>query len=157
MVSALHLRYHSTNQRSVALLRPPPGGCVRLQGQGMYGLGNTRLFSCLSFQLSKWADLAHMCEGLLMVAPRKTKKVFCTVVRVAVTDNRNIGPANRFSTRPSDLLPWADPYIARLVRRLQDEVRSERCSAGALRADLEPCPYPGVEGRLQEVNLRKSC
>ena len=69
-----------------------------------------------------------------MVAPRKTKKVFCTVVKVPSTDERSIGPDKRFSTRPSDLLPWADPYIARLVRRLQAEVRSDRQT---LRADLE--------------------
>ena len=28
----------------------------------------------------------------------------------------------------SELLPWADPYIARLIRKLQDEVRQERAS-----------------------------
>lgn len=27
--------------------------------------------------------------------------------------------------RPSDLVPWSDPYIAGLVRKLQDEVRNE--------------------------------
>jgi hypothetical protein len=25
-----------------------------------------------------------------------------------------------------DLLPWADPYVAQLIRKLQDEVRQER-------------------------------
>jgi len=58
-----------------------------------------------------------------MVAPRRTKKVFCTVVRVPVAGDILRG---RFSTRPSDLLPWADPYIARLVKGLQNEVRQER-------------------------------
>ncbi|MCA9239358.1 MAG: hypothetical protein KDA37_04125 [Planctomycetales bacterium] len=28
--------------------------------------------------------------------------------------------------RPSDLVPWADPYIASLVRGLQRQVREER-------------------------------
>ena len=32
--------------------------------------------------------------------------------------------AKRFRSR--DLLPWADPYIASLIRRLQAEVRAER-------------------------------
>lgn len=32
-------------------------------------------------------------------------------------------PRPRF--RPSDLLPWSDPYIAGLVRKLQDDIRSE--------------------------------
>ncbi len=75
-----------------------------------------------------------------MVAPRKTRKIFCTVVRVSVADDNsmqannqrfNSQHTNRLSemfpaTRPSDLLPWADPYIARLVTKLQDEVRDER-------------------------------
>jgi hypothetical protein len=25
-----------------------------------------------------------------------------------------------------DVLPWADPYVAQLIKRLQDEVRTER-------------------------------
>lgn len=79
-----------------------------------------------------------------MVAPRKTKKVFCTVVRVPVTNDRNMGAPSRFSTRPSDLVPWADPYIARLVRGLQEEVRNERQALNNLRADLEP-PCPASE------------
>lgn len=33
--------------------------------------------------------------------------------------------ASRARFRPSDLVPWSDPYIAGLVRKLQDEVRSE--------------------------------
>jgi len=79
-----------------------------------------------------------------MVAPRKTKKIFCTVVRVSVADDTSM-TNNRFSTRPSDLLPWADPYIARLVTKLQDEVRDERKHfstnnriAATLQAEIEP-------------------
>lgn len=94
-----------------------------------------------------------------MVAPRRTKKIFCTVVRVPAADDSIMrsshnefsnGPIDnpRFSTRPSDLLPWADPYIARLVSKLQDEVRDERTQSrldlratGILQAELEP-PSP---------------
>jgi len=87
-----------------------------------------------------------------MVAPRKTRKIFCTIVRVPenqeslfpgetpVHEERKAGHASRFSTRPSRLLPWSDPYIAKLVRNLQDEVRNERASANCLRAELDPLP-----------------
>ena len=91
-----------------------------------------------------------------MVAPRKTKKIFCTVIRVPVADDSSMRSNNqRFSydqdSRPSDLLPWADPYIARLVTKLQDEVRDERSQtrrvsriAGACLAELEP-PSPSTD------------
>ncbi len=58
-----------------------------------------------------------------MVAPRRTKKVFCTIVHVRAADNKGM---NRMPLRPSQLLPWADPYISRLVTKLQSEVRRER-------------------------------
>jgi len=89
-----------------------------------------------------------------MVAPRKTKKIFCTVIRV--TENQEIenGHPSRFSTRPSRLLPWADPYIAKLVRNLQDEVREElrtgRNSDYDLKADLDPLPATDPEGGWYE-------
>lgn len=49
-------------------------------------------------------------------------QVRCVVVAV---------PANsdRFTSRGAlaqDLLPWADPYVAGLIKKLQDEVRRER-------------------------------
>ena len=69
-----------------------------------------------------------------MVAPIKTRRVVCTVVRVAEAPSAG-GP--RFGRKPSQLVPWADPYIAGLVRRLQSEVRMER----AAKADLDP-PSP---------------
>ncbi|MEM8943802.1 MAG: hypothetical protein AAGD11_01360 [Planctomycetota bacterium] len=92
-----------------------------------------------------------------MVAPRKTKKIFCTVIQVPAADdicmraNDQPQPESRFNNRPSDLLPWADPYIARLVTKLQNEVRDERTQsrlvsrlASAAVAELEP-PSPGTE------------
>jgi len=87
-----------------------------------------------------------------MVAPRKTKKIFCTIVRVAENGERNQSHSNRFSTRPSRLLPWADPYIAKLVRNLQDEVRSERGveailrTEAVLRTELDPLPATDSDG-----------
>lgn len=76
-----------------------------------------------------------------MVAPQTTKKIYCTIVRVPTMPER---VADRLA-RPSDLLPWADPYIARLVENLQQEVRSERMtSATTTYADLEP-PSPVSE------------
>ncbi|MGI9456417.1 MAG: hypothetical protein ACR2NU_07635 [Aeoliella sp.] len=76
-----------------------------------------------------------------MVAPHHAKKVICTVVRIPTLAER----AHERINRPSDLLPWADPYIARLVHNLQEEVRNERISAcnnwqpaSPIRAELEP-------------------
>ena len=48
--------------------------------------------------------------------------IHCTVVAVPVS-------ADRWTSRGAmarDLLPWADPYVAQLIRNLQDEVRQER-------------------------------
>lgn len=64
-----------------------------------------------------------------MVAPAKTRRLVCTVVCVAETPPTN---ENRFVRKPSTLVPWADPYIAGLVRRLQSEVRRERAAVAAV-------------------------
>jgi len=46
--------------------------------------------------------------------------------------------AARARFRPSDMLPWSDPYIAGLVRKLQDEVRSEASLAkGRITSEAE--------------------
>ena len=92
-----------------------------------------------------------------MVAPRKTKKIFCTVIRVPAADDSSMRMNNPRMldtlepNRPSDLLPWADPYIARLVSKLQEEVRTERTQTrlvsrltSACVAELEP-PSPRTE------------
>ncbi|MEM9351388.1 MAG: hypothetical protein AAGA92_00075 [Planctomycetota bacterium] len=57
-----------------------------------------------------------------MVAPRTTRRVVCTIVRV----HEQEVASDRFRSRPSDLLPWADPYICQLVENLQKEVREDR-------------------------------
>jgi len=49
-------------------------------------------------------------------------RVRCTVV--AVSELQRSGMTRGAIVR--DVLPWADPYIAQLIRNLQDEVRSER-------------------------------
>lgn len=61
-----------------------------------------------------------------MVAPRKSPRVFCTIVRVAVAEDDRMVIDNRLTRRPSDRLPWSDPILAQLVTQLQDEVRGER-------------------------------
>lgn len=56
-----------------------------------------------------------------MVASNKNR-IRCAVVSVPVA-------GNRFSGRGAlarDLVPWADPYVMQLIRKLQDEVRLER-------------------------------
>ncbi len=60
-----------------------------------------------------------------MVASNKTRRLVCTVVRVADEPQESLIP---FVRKPSALVPWADPYIAGLVRRLQSEVRMERAA-----------------------------
>ncbi|TWT88641.1 hypothetical protein Mal64_21280 [Pseudobythopirellula maris] len=76
-----------------------------------------------------------------MVAARKVK---CLVVTLPVADGSaevvaHAGASGQVETatrvRPSDLLPWADPYIRGLVSKLQDEVREEHAAeAKAARA-----------------------
>jgi hypothetical protein len=49
-------------------------------------------------------------------------RIRCAVVAVP-------GPVNRISGRGAlarDLVPWADPYVMQLIRKLQDEVRQDR-------------------------------
>jgi hypothetical protein len=99
-----------------------------------------------------------------MVAPNKSRRLVYTLVRVAEQPQPE---ATQFVRKPSALVPWADPYIAGLVRRLQSEVRLERAAmaeagvqAGAamfddrgaatwlqdpLRDDLDP-PSPATDG-----------
>lgn len=59
-----------------------------------------------------------------MIAPRKIR---CLVIEVPA-EMAAMSPRTRARFRPSQLLPWADPYIASLVHKLQDEVRHERRS-----------------------------
>lgn len=53
-----------------------------------------------------------------MIARRQVR---CIVVEVCTADRR----AQR-GALARDLLPWADPYVAGLIKKLQDEVRRER-------------------------------
>jgi hypothetical protein len=83
-----------------------------------------------------------------MVAPlASSHRIVCTAVRI---DEPGVSRSNRLAYKPSELVPWADPYIAGLVRRLQSEIHFERATAmsavatGAAvgeHADLEP-PSP---------------
>jgi hypothetical protein len=44
--------------------------------------------------------------------------------------------SNRFAPRGAlarDVLPWADPYVAGLIKKLQDEVRRERRAQSLVR------------------------
>jgi hypothetical protein len=86
------------------------------------------------------------------------------IVDTAVMPSRS-DRAKRFRSR--DLLPWADPYIASLIRRLQAEVRAERAGRppsgrfvsaldirrSPVRSEAERCdprpdkPAPDFDGR----------
>jgi hypothetical protein len=69
--------------------------------------------------------LSCSLEGVVMVAANRIR---CTVVAVEVSPDR-------FTSRGvvKDLVPWADPYVAQLIRNLQDEVRAERKMQAAIR------------------------
>lgn len=73
-----------------------------------------------------------------MVAAPQTRRVVCTIVRVPAdlnAETRASEPrAAARGLRPSELLPWADPYIAGLVTQLQDEVRREQRRAALAKA-----------------------
>src|SRR5262245_25819178 len=81
-----------------------------------------------------------------MVAPRKTRRIVCTVIAVPVNDmDIMLLDELTYNERPSNRLPWSDPTLAQLVANLQDEVRSERREAklawraeSQLLADLDP-------------------
>ncbi len=49
-------------------------------------------------------------------------RVRCTVVAVSDMDNS----CTSRGALARDLLPWADPYVAQLIKNLQAEVRRER-------------------------------
>lgn len=49
-------------------------------------------------------------------------RVRCTVL--AVSEFQRSGMSRGAIAR--DVLPWADPYVAQLIKKLQDEVRMER-------------------------------
>jgi hypothetical protein len=49
-------------------------------------------------------------------------RIRCTVVAVPVSTE--LCASRGALTR--ELLPWADPYVAQLIKNLQDEVRRER-------------------------------
>ena len=51
------------------------------------------------------------------------RRIKCLVIEVPVTRTPDTKTQPRQSA--TDLLPWADPYIAGLIRKLQDEVRAE--------------------------------
>jgi hypothetical protein len=50
-----------------------------------------------------------------------SNRIRCTVVAVEVSSDRMMSRGVA-----QDLLPWADPYVAQLIRNLQQEVRQER-------------------------------
>ncbi|MCA9260880.1 MAG: hypothetical protein KDA61_16815 [Planctomycetales bacterium] len=79
--------------------------------------------------------------GFHMVAPRQIRRVVCTIVRVSENPvNPSTARLADFSNparRPSELLPWADPYIAGLVTQLQREVRREQATGGVRRLSVE--------------------
>lgn len=60
-------------------------------------------------------------------------RIHCTVVAVPATTE--FGMTRGALAR--DVLPWADPYVAQLIKRLQDEVRQERQMQSAFRRSRE--------------------
>lgn len=76
------------------------------------------------------------------------KTIRCAVIAVPAETSR-MHPTSPSRFRPSDLLPWADPYIASLVRKLQHEVREERQARfeEAEQPAWQPWEWQGDEGQ----------
>ena len=68
----------------------------------------------------------------------RNRRIVCSVVRVPEETNSS---ALRLGARPSDLVPWADPYIAGLVRKLQQEVRQERTPGRGVLRPISPVDH----------------
>ena len=49
-------------------------------------------------------------------------RVRCTVIAVSQLDNACLSRG----AYAREVLPWADPYVAQLIKNLQNEVREER-------------------------------
>ena len=117
----------------------------------MDGLGGHRpLLGTLchpSFIPTKWGRWLPLDteKEFAMAASRKVRKVVCCADRVPSHPRQprchslaNGATPRHNPSRPSDLLPWADPYIAQLVRNLQNEIRHER--ANRRTSDMAPSP-----------------
>lgn len=71
-------------------------------------------------------------------------RIHCSVV--AVSD-----PSDGWLSRGAvvrDILPWADPYVAQLIKNLQDEVRQERRMHSFVR-HYRPAAATEVEAKLR--------
>jgi hypothetical protein len=56
-------------------------------------------------------------------------RIRCTVVAVSDLENGRLSSG----ALARDVLPWADPYVAQLIKKLQDEVRTERRAQSCVR------------------------
>ena len=65
-------------------------------------------------------------------------QVRCTVVAVAASTEWGLSRG----ALARDVLPWADPYVAQLIKKLQDEVRQERRMKSVLRRRLSESFFP---------------
>jgi hypothetical protein len=86
-------------------------------------------------------------RGLIMVA---RNRIHCSVVAVSV----GVNARQAHGALARDVLPWADPYVAQLIRKLQDEVRHERRMMHSLTRHYRPMPLeiaPSTSGRISAV------
>ncbi len=103
-----------------------------------------------------------------MVAPRKTRRVVCTVIHMPVNESEmmlldELEYRGEVRNRPSNRLPWSDPTIAQLVANLQDEVRFERRQTKMAQritnmpvADLDPpSPFQGAPATESDWEWRE--
>lgn len=67
-----------------------------------------------------------------MNAPRTIRTLVVSFPADDVDTPPTSGKSQPSRFRPSDLVPWSDPYIASLVRKLQEEVRESRSSGPSL-------------------------
>jgi hypothetical protein len=73
-----------------------------------------------------------------MNAPRTIRTIVVTIEGDDVDTPPTNQKVQQARFRPSDLVPWSDPYIASLVRQLQEEVRESRqAPASRFRSEAE--------------------
>jgi hypothetical protein len=74
------------------------------------------------FIVARTIRLSHRLTSVGGQAMVARNRIHCSVVAVPVRMDGSMSSG----ALARDVLPWADPYVAQLIRKLQDEVRQER-------------------------------
>ena len=86
-----------------------------------------------------------------MVAPN----IHCVVIEVTSNPSR-LAESNHRRHSSRELLPWADPYIARLVQKVKAEILAERSTGSHDRLSGElPPPNSGIDHDFKNTNFEE--